>query len=185
MKLNLGAEKCVLPTPEWANLDKVKVHPDVVQHDFRTGLPYPRESVEVVYGGNFFDHLTYYEALDLLKEIKRVLLPYGKVYFSIMDTDTLINAYLSHNMEQYDRIQPPFFKEFTNSTKFATFLLGNLSISPEYMGHKMLYTPQSIQELFWKVELTCHVIEPDFTKEPWCVENPLYRTSNLYVEGTK
>ncbi len=185
MKLNIGCEACVLPTDEWVNYDRIKVHPDVLQHDVRNGIPMPKNSVDVIYGGNFFDHLSYYEGIALLRECRRVLKDNGKIYFSVMDTDTIINAYLMHRMEQYTGIQPEIFGHFSNATKFATFLLGNLALGGEYTGHKMLFTPQSISEMFWEVGITAHCITPDFREQPWCAENPLYRTSNLYVEGTK
>jgi len=185
MKLNLGCEACVLPMMEWINIDHKRVHPDVLELDCRNGLPYQDESVEEVYGGHFFDHLTYFEGLTLLKECYRVLKPGGIVHFSVMDTDAIINSYLLHRMGEYENVQPPIYKTFSNATKFATFLLGNLANEKEYTGHKMLFTPQSLQEIFAPAGFQAKIIEPDFEIEPWCVEKPDYYDHTLYVEGVK
>ena len=185
MKLNLGCEACVLPIQQWDNIDHKSVRPQVIEHDCRKGLNYPPESVDEVYGGHFFDHLTYFEGLALLKECYRVLKPGGVVHFSVMDTDTIINSYLLHRMEEYENVQPPIFKTYSNATKFATFLLGNLANEKEYTGHKMLFSPQSLQEIFAAAGFQAKIIEPDFSVEPWCVEKEEYYDHTLYVEGIK
>jgi ubiquinone/menaquinone biosynthesis C-methylase UbiE len=188
MKLNIGSDTVVLPKEHgWTNINLVKVHPDIVVLDVREGLPYGNESVEEIYAGNFFDHLTLFEGVKFLQEARRVLKPGGTVKFSLMDMDRIINAYLYNEMDQYAKIQPYEYRQMQDkSLKFAVFLLGNLAKEKEYTGHRMLYTPASVKEVAencgFKVQFH---MAPDWSQEPWCVENKEFQSHVFYVELVK
>ncbi len=187
MRLNVGCNNLVLPKDRWVNIDTIKYHEDVTILDIRPGLPYPDESVEEIYGGNFFDHLTLFEGVKFLQEARRVLKPGCSVKFSLMDTDKIMNAYLYGEMDKFNDIQPPEYAAFREkSLKFAVFLLGNMAKTQEYTGHKMLYTPASIQEVGQGqgFQVRFHP-KPDFTQEPWCVENQKFSNHVFYVELIK
>lgn len=186
LKLNIGCDTLTLPKP-WLNIDLRQVKEDIIALDVRRGLPYSALSVDEIYAGHFFDHLSYYEGLNFLKESYRVLKSGGILRLSLMDTDKLIDDYLIGRMAHYNNIQPEEYKQMVEqSLKFATFLLGNLGKEVEYMGHKMLYTASSI----WEVSRKCGfagaaLVKPDFTIEPWSVGNKEHLSHSLYVELKK
>ena len=188
MRLNIGSDTLVLPRERWINHDIRKVHPDIIELDVRQGLPYSADSVEEIYGGNFFDHLSLYEGLQFLGDCHRVLKSGGAVKLSLMDTDKIINAYLYDTMNQFNKIQPSEYSAMREkSLKFATFLLGNLAKGEkEYSGHKMLYTPSSIKEVASQVGLTTkYLICPPFDVEPWTVSDKNHQSHCFYVELIK
>jgi len=180
LKLNIGCE-CNL-IPGWQNIDSRRMTEQVIELDIRVGLPYPNNSVEEIYGGNFLDHLTYFEGLAFLRECYRVLHPDKVAQFSVMNLDRIINQFLLSEMGEFDKLQPPIFSTFDNSTKFATFLLGNLAYGEkEYTGHKMLYNSMSLCCIGTEAGFNTKTIKPDFGAFPWSVENPEYESHNLYV----
>lgn len=68
-----------------------RIHPDCVNIDFNPvdkrvkklnllcTLPFANESFDVAYSSHFLEHLTPQKALQILKEIKRILKPNGIV----------------------------------------------------------------------------------------------------------
>jgi hypothetical protein len=188
IRLAIGTDTLVLPKDKgWVNYDIRKVHPDIIQFDVRNPLPYENKTVSEIYAGHFFDHLTYFEGLDFLKQCKRLLTDDGVIEFSIMDTNAIIAAFLTKRMSAYDNLQPIEYRNMeSDALKFGCFLLGNLAHEKEYTGHKMVYTQISIKEVARMAGFkSCNIIEPDFQKEPWCVENPEYKNHAFYVEIRK
>ena len=186
MKLNLGCECCILPTDRWINYDHKSDHPEAKMLDVREGLPHTSGTIEEIYGGNFFDHLTLFEGLKLLNECYRVLAPGGVIRFSVMDTDRIIAYYNAGRMSVFDDLQPPIYRYFSESTKFAVFLLGNLANEQDYTGHRMIYTEESLKEVFMRAGFKePSFITPDFDQEPWCAENRAYYNHVIYVEAVK
>lgn len=184
-KLHIGCECNILPG--WIHYDIRKMREEVIELDVRKGIPHDDNTVSHIYGGNFLDHLTYYEGLSFLKECYRVLEVGGIAQFSVMNTDKIINDYLLGAMGKYNDLQPLAFSSFSNSTKFATFLLGNLAYGEkDYTGHRMLYTIPALIEIGeYAGFLRAEFVKPDFTREPWSVENPDYASHNLYVTYIK
>ena len=74
-KLNLGCGP--YKKEDYINIDvNFQQQPDLVR-DVRKGLPYDDGSVEKVLACHFLEHLLPYEALNLIEEVYRVLMPSG------------------------------------------------------------------------------------------------------------
>jgi SAM-dependent methyltransferase len=79
----------------WINID---VWPAQLSLDFRWGLPFPNESAERIYLSHVLEHAYYPdEALQLLREIHRVLRPRGRVRIIVPDIEACIAAYVTND----------------------------------------------------------------------------------------
>lgn len=70
--------------------------------DCRKSLPFKDKSVDFIYTSHFIEHLSRYQAVDLLNECKRILTPTGVLRISVPDLKILTEKYLSNDI--------PFFK---------------------------------------------------------------------------
>ena len=65
--------------------------------DLTEGIPLPNASIEGIYSKDFFEHLTFTEGLQLLKECWRVLLLNGFIEFIIPDIEDAIKRHSDWN----------------------------------------------------------------------------------------
>jgi SAM-dependent methyltransferase len=68
----------------------------VMVHDLAKGIPFPSESVDVVFHSHFLEHLDRTVAGKFLLEVKRVLKPGGIQRIVVPDFETSCKSYLSH-----------------------------------------------------------------------------------------
>ena len=121
VKVNLGSGP--IGTPDWINLDwgilpilsklpwltyvlvKLRLLPVEYQkpwpsnprlHDCRKRLPFTDQSVDYIYTSHFLEHLHRYQALELLKECKRVLKRKGILRIAVPDLEVLTKKYLEN-----------------------------------------------------------------------------------------
>ena len=94
MNVNLGCG--TYPAEGWVNVDRRPFEgTDFVIRG--TGLPWADESVENVYAGHVFEHLTYDAELPhMLAEIHRVLHPLGTLMVVGPDMDRAIESFPDH-----------------------------------------------------------------------------------------
>lgn len=71
--------------------------------DLRRGIPFPDNSVDIVYSSHFFEHLTYRHGQAVLAEVRRVLKPGGTVSVCVPDARMYIEAYLGQRQLDPDR----------------------------------------------------------------------------------
>lgn len=120
--------------------------------DVRYGLPYASDSVDLLYAGQFIEHLNpVYEAPKFLKECYRVLKPGGRLRMSTPDLDILFKAWSEGTMDTFNGEQPQAYKDAkTDETKLAYIMYGSLgpnSTAENYEGHMMIYSRASMREL--------------------------------------
>lgn len=74
--------------------------------DLRKSLPFPDHSFQGVYSSHVLEHLYRDEALALLKEIKRVLVPNGLIRIVVPDMRSFVEAYVNalEKQETSDRL---------------------------------------------------------------------------------
>ena len=65
----------------------------VTIHDVRKNFSYSNDSVEVVYASHLLEHLYQSDAIQLLSEVKRVLIPDGIVRFVVPDLRAIALGY--------------------------------------------------------------------------------------------
>jgi len=139
LRLSLGCGAALLPPP-WRNLDYAKQSIPKGYHfqlyDLRDGLPYPDNSVDLIHCAHALDHVSFYDAVALLKECKRVMCPMSVGRFIMMDFDAIWNAYQDRQVNTFAKWQPPEWGRLrSNALKLSLFLMGSMSGQREYTGH--------------------------------------------------
>lgn|SRR5438128_3938433 len=90
--------------PGWVNID-LTVKPPVIDkdtadgtifinHDLRRGLPLERGTCAMIYSSHFFEHLSYGDAVALLRECRRTLQPGGVFRAALPNFKADFEAYL-------------------------------------------------------------------------------------------
>jgi SAM-dependent methyltransferase len=69
---------------------------NVLVHDLRKGIPFPSNSVDVVYHSHLLEHLERSAAEHFLTEVHRVLVPGGIHRLVVPDLELLARNYLEH-----------------------------------------------------------------------------------------
>jgi predicted SAM-dependent methyltransferase len=107
LRLNLGSG--FHPKPGWINVDLIDGLSDL-QLDLRERLPFADGSVAEIYTEHFFEHLAYAgsddtlateletpgrpsDALSLLRECRRVLVPGGRIDIGVPDAEVALQDY--------------------------------------------------------------------------------------------
>jgi predicted SAM-dependent methyltransferase len=73
--------------------------------DLRRGLPFPDQSVSSVYSSHFFEHLSFTEIQQFLKECRRVLIPGGKFSICVPNARVFLEAYFKGSEARKDLLQ--------------------------------------------------------------------------------
>ena len=137
MKLNLGPGALFLSG--WENLDyevPVGYEKYIKKVDITQGLPYPDESVELIYCAHVFDHIApILDGVPLLVECRRVMQPGAVARFTMMDWNKIAPKYPNH-LDDFAIWQPDFYRRVKSpALKFSLFLFGD-SGSKQSMGYK-------------------------------------------------
>ena len=78
-------------------LERFKSLPaNILVHDLSKGIPFPADSIDVVYHSHMLEHLDREVAVSFLLEVKRVLRPGGVQRIVVPDFEYLCRAYLGH-----------------------------------------------------------------------------------------
>jgi SAM-dependent methyltransferase len=94
--------------------------PGVRYRDLRRGLPFGDRSVAVVYASHLLEHLHRDEALGLLLEARRVLMPGGVCRMVVPDVEAIVGWYLAHQKEPVETHEEPS----------SDLLMGMLAVRP-------------------------------------------------------
>jgi len=101
LRLNVGCGANV--KAGWINIDLWAEQADL-HLDLREALPFPDDSVSLVYSEHFFEYLEYpNQAMNFLVESWRVLLPGGIFSVGVPDTEWPVRAYVACD-EEYFRL---------------------------------------------------------------------------------
>ena len=85
--------------PGWINID-LAPGADICL-DLREPLPFPDNSVKMVYGEHFFEHLDLEEGTRFLRECLRVLLPGGRLSLGVPNARFCMEVYVSGARENW------------------------------------------------------------------------------------
>ena len=97
LQLNVGCGPDL--KPEWINID-LTAHADL-RFDMREPLPFATGSASMIYSEHFFEHLEYPDAVNFLKESRRVLCPGGIFSVGVPDTEWPLVAYVNNESEYF------------------------------------------------------------------------------------
>ncbi|BFI76524.1 methyltransferase domain-containing protein [Sulfurisphaera ohwakuensis] len=78
-----------------------KPPPNWVKHDIRKRLPFPNNSVDFVYMSEVIEHFYYYESIEILKDIYRILKPSGILRITTPDIRKISSALLNNEIDAY------------------------------------------------------------------------------------
>lgn len=78
----------------WVNIDIHSSSPYVEVHNIRNGLPFQPEEFHAVYCSHLLEHLKKNEAILLLKEVVRILMPRGVIRVVVPDLESIAQIYL-------------------------------------------------------------------------------------------
>lgn len=104
MKLHLGCGPVI--KEGFINYDKAPGEGGI-SLDLRDPLPHQNNSVEFIFTEHFLEHLTRDEALKLLKECHRVLIPNGKIRVTVPDLEQLAKYYLDGHITEWKDVWAP------------------------------------------------------------------------------
>ncbi|RLC80041.1 MAG: hypothetical protein DRJ03_22395 [Chloroflexi bacterium] len=143
LKLNIGCGPYTFPG--WHNIDK-EPGPGIILRDVRRGLPYPDNSVDLIYASHFLEHLNIIEALRFLRECHRVMKRGAVMRLAVPDFGLLLEKWVRREMGDFAHCQPPIYQQLNEDNKLACILFGALSGREEYTGHQHAYTWDGLKE---------------------------------------
>jgi len=111
------------------------------QLDVRKGLPYDDNSVDLIFSSHLIEHLTYNEALKLLKECNRVLRDGGVLRIATPHAKFLMKDYLNGKIRQYACINKGVEEAETDLDALIHLL---------FSGHKSLYDYSKLYNMLKK-----------------------------------
>lgn len=91
MKLNIGCGSKLME--DAINMD-IRRLPDTVGGDIR-GIPFRNEFFDEVYAIDIIEHMTVDDAEKGLREVARVLKPFGKAFFQLPSLRGIVDEYLA------------------------------------------------------------------------------------------
>jgi len=131
LKLNLGSYITMFHHG-WVNIDMVNLESFAwnngykhIQHDLRQGIPFPDNSVDLMFSSHFLEHLTYAEAQALLKDCHRALKKGGTFRLCVPNTKLLIDKYLESSLKDYDEIVDDKSGASTELSRLWALLMNN------------------------------------------------------------
>jgi predicted SAM-dependent methyltransferase len=175
----------------WVNVDVAKKPKINCRFDCRKRLPFPNESVAVIYSEHFFEHLDYTEEVPLfLQECLRVLQLNGVLRLVVPDGEKLLRAYVSEGWEEISRIESlgrdhadPWVGNFRYHTKMEVV---NQRFRQGY-EHKYCYDFETLDFVLRFFGFR-KVIKQNFgisISDRMCPDSSVREPESLYVEAVK
>lgn len=149
-KLHIGCGGNLLEG--WLNTDLILESPDVVFLDASKPFPIKSDTFEYIYSEHVFEHLTFQEQLNYLKESYRILKPNGKIRIATPNFNFLINLnredksdidkrYLQWNLNTFIY---PVKSEIKDVKDAGVYVINNYFRD---WGHKLIHSPSSLTNL--------------------------------------
>jgi len=211
LRLHLGCGSTVVPG--WHNLDKswnvylAKVPPlrralrrariltdeqadavfpeGIIRADLRRGIPYASGSAHYIYSSHMIEHLSRWQAVEVLGECVRVLKRGGVVRLATPDLGRLVGEYVrgerSHGATPADSLvqQLDTFRELRGSTPQR--LVRRLVSAP----HQWLYDAESLTALVLESGFRDPLVREFRTGELPDLEQLEFRPESLFLEARR
>lgn len=183
----------MFPKP-WINIDKNNLAPIMqrrckfLQHNILVGIPYPDDSVSLIYHSDILEHLSYHEAISFLKECRRVLKPGDLMRVCVPDFYEIIEAYWIGKMYRFNDVQPKEYADVdSRSIKASMLLFGSLgSTQNAYQGHQMMYDADGLKELLKSVGFAdVKKMRIDISQSSFMCNKDVHRDMELIMECIK
>ena len=158
--------------PDWVNIDFTDEADFPL--DLREPLPFPDDSVRMIYSEHFFEHLSQEEGIRFLKEALRVLQPGGRISIGVPDGSLILRDYYDREkwLKTRDRYHPAECTTPMHSVNYF-FRQGG--------EHKYIYDAETLIETMRGCGFT------GVHKRPWdsTLDLESRRDGTLYVDGVK
>jgi predicted SAM-dependent methyltransferase len=89
--------------PGWVNVD-LNDEADI-SLDAREALPFPNDSVRMIYSEHFFEHLSLAEGIRFLRECLRVLVPGGRLSLGVPNARFMMEDYARGDREKWVKLR--------------------------------------------------------------------------------
>ena len=132
MKLHLGCGKRNFGE-DWVHIDGGN-HEHLHSRDI-TALPFEGGTVELVYASHVLEYFDREEAVDVLKEWKRVLVPEGTLRVAVPDFEAMVRLYVETS---------------ASLDKFLGPLYGRMNMGDKKIYHKTVYDEYSLKALLFE-----------------------------------
>lgn len=147
--LNLGCGPNILEG--WRNTDIEPIDKRVEYLDASKPFPIEDESLAFIFSEHMFEHLSYQDGKNMLRECYRVLKPNGVLRLSLPTLDFLVNLFINRREKKENEYIEWSIKSFDESgckddiiDSKACFVINNFY---RLWGHKMLYDIDTIFEM--------------------------------------
>ncbi|KKS96080.1 MAG: hypothetical protein UV73_C0012G0108 [Candidatus Gottesmanbacteria bacterium GW2011_GWA2_43_14] len=116
-----------------------------VLHDCRKKLPFSDSTVDFIYSSHFLEHLYRFQAIELLKDCKRILKPNGIIRIVVPDLAILAEKYLKNDKVFYNKLLSDSERKNTISKYLADEFVNNFNGYESWDKSNLI---QKIQRLF-------------------------------------
>jgi predicted SAM-dependent methyltransferase len=171
----------------WVNID-INDLPGIVDrvHDLTKGIPYPDASCQLIYSEHFLEHLNVIDAVALLVECRRVLVPGGVMRISVPDARVEIESSLSGEW-RFTPLGKELLAKFLPHAPLEPTGMTYLNVCFHGWGHQYMYdVPEMDMRLrmagwregewaFYEKGISCHPL----------LRNIDTRPDSLIVEAVK
>jgi predicted SAM-dependent methyltransferase len=153
LKVNLGSGR--FPLKGWLNVD---LPPAQLGLNLRWGLPLRDGSVKYVFMSHVLEHFYYpHEALGILREIRRVLAPSGRVRIIVPDIQKFLVAYATGDRAFFEA-RKQVWPRSSQGTRLEQLLLytgtGRGASPSFFFGHKGGYDYETLRRLLRRAGFT-------------------------------
>lgn len=93
IKLHLGCGSNIMPG--WINMDRDSKNKDIISWDAKDGIPYGKNTIDLIYSEHFIEHIPRFMFFSLLHSCYRSLKTGGVIRVSTPDLRTIVTDYLS------------------------------------------------------------------------------------------
>jgi predicted SAM-dependent methyltransferase len=160
--------------PDWINID-LNQDADICL-DLREPLPFPDNSVKMVYSEHFFEHLDLEEGTRFLRECLRVLLPGGRLSLGVPNARLCMQDYASGDREKWMRVRDRYHP------KWCTTPMHSANYFFRQDGeHKYAYDEETLIELVRDCGFS-NVHERQWDQ---VLDLEARRDGTLYIDGEK
>jgi SAM-dependent methyltransferase len=160
----------ILRTPAWPK--------DIQHYDVRKGLPFPHNSVGLIYLSHSFHQFTHDESLALAKNCRHVLEPKGVMRIVVPDLERAAREYLADLDPLASR---KFLKRVDLHHNWRDFLHPGSSVTQMFDGRSLVHMLRRAG--FEQVEISSYRVSaiPEIDQ----IEVEVRRHESLYVETRK
>ncbi len=171
IRLNLGSGP--RRVAGWVNLDILGMDPDL-HWDLQRGIPFPDASVQATFLEHVLEHFAMEDALRVLRECRRVLVPGGVVRAGVPDFGLYMRSY-AEDGDVIERLRPGR----------PTPLLAVAEVALQH-GHRSVWDAMTLERALKEAGFADVRARPfgDSSLEP-VPDTEMREPESVYAEGTK